>query len=338
LVCLNIGGRAGIIAFFSNLFTTLIVYLIGLSGVYKFDAIGLMWDKRNYDQFNYIVYICAPIVSMVTHIGVYTIQYHKKEAMKQYGPGCAYGIITITGALLLSLINDEFYKDKQGKIITYGKFLIGVMNTGALGGVTINRRFKTCTKGYYFYFYLCSGYLAGWLFFAFYGLAFLGGKQGVIAFIANNMIIRSLEFFNWIYKFDRLEEEEKEKVKNEKNQQLISTNKIQIDNNIVYGVFPTEIKDFDSDVIIKPTEEIQSPTNQIAMQSKNEEFFYKNENESGTKRQEKVNVSIELKDNGIDEENHSTKNTKSIKSKKINLSQDPESCVNMEIINNNNHS
>ena len=201
-VCVDIGGRQGTIGFFANFFTTLIAYLIGLTGVYDFNVTNLMWDESEYMVMNTFVFAGAPFIAAFASASVYFVNKFKHSFFVLVGKFGGYTVVVIFGALWFQALTTDFYINDSKIMITYGQYCILFWHTGCMCGLSDPKRYKQWIKGYSFQNYLIVGYVSGWLRVATMGIANLGGKQGFVSFIACNILMRILEYCNNCYHFD----------------------------------------------------------------------------------------------------------------------------------------
>lgn len=210
-ICSDIGGKSGCIGFFANFFTTLICYLISFTKWYEFDVTGLMWDPSEYAVMDKFVLISTPFITAMASVSIHLVIRHKESFIKIAGKNGGYGIIAIFGSLWFQAISSEFII-KRGNAISYGEYCIIFWNAGCMCGLTDKRFFKKWIPGYEFHNYLIIGFITGWLRIGTMGIANLGGKQGICAFIASMFFIWTLEIFNWYFEFDKGEKEQEAEI------------------------------------------------------------------------------------------------------------------------------
>jgi len=216
-ICMDLGGRPGTIAFFSNFLTTFVAWLISLLGPYTINIKEIMYNPLDYQVFDIYLYIFGPLIGALGSVGVFWVTHLKDNFTKMFGRIDSYAIIGLYGSLWLVALTTPFYTKPGGDIVSYGQYLAGVWHVGVLAGITDKKRFKIWIPRYNFHNYLITGYIGGWIYIGLGGMVHFGGKQGFSAFLANNVLVRLLELFNYICKFDKSEVENKANDKNNKD-------------------------------------------------------------------------------------------------------------------------
>jgi hypothetical protein len=192
----DIGGKAGTLSFFGNMFAFLFVYLIGLSKVYDFDYMSVLWDPAYYTYLDNYIYAFGPICSLMSCVGGHLISVQLQRNHQMKIRIVSYSCINIMGFLILLILNVPFRIVDGTNTITYGAFFINFWHIGALASLSAHHKFKRLFNKYAFYHYMAVGYIAGWIGVGQMGFMVLGGKHGFCAFQGNLVYIYFIDLLN----------------------------------------------------------------------------------------------------------------------------------------------
>jgi hypothetical protein len=199
----DIGGKPGTIAFFANCISLLIVYLIGLSEIYKYDVINSVYNSIYLKKLDAFIYAFAPCFSMVAALCLHFISEAKGVNVNRVS---IYGLVTLFGSLILSTFTTTYFELNGGKIVTYGAYFTNYWHIGCLLGLSIRDRYKHhFIKGYYFYHYMFAGYISGWIGIGLSAVIYVGGKHGFAAFMANLIYMWFVHFIFVVFKIPESE-------------------------------------------------------------------------------------------------------------------------------------
>jgi hypothetical protein len=203
----NVGGVRGLYAFIANLINIGFQSLISLSGIYEYKINKFLIDLELYEHINIYMYIFGPIFSMVACLSVQLISNRIDKFIILSHRIMAYCIVTTFGTLFLITFKSVYYINSEGISVLYGNSFASCWNIGSLAGFTVKGKFHDYVKDFHFYHYLIVGYMSGWIHIGLIGFCHIGGRQGVIAFIANIVYIYILKLiFHKRIKTSKVEE------------------------------------------------------------------------------------------------------------------------------------
>ncbi len=218
---MDVGGKTGVIALFSNLVTLLIYYLISLTGLYDFKLLYLVYNQDYYLNLNWYVYVFAPLVTVLAVMSVYFIVWYIAGVMVQCGKLHAYGLVLFIGCVFFEMAKLKYFI-VNSKDLSWGYYFVDYWHVGCFVGITSKFKFKKYVKNYNAHNYIIAGYLAGWMNILVSGIINFGGRQGFVSFITCYIWIILLEWFNCCCQFkitwieDVLSKGQKDKVEDEK--------------------------------------------------------------------------------------------------------------------------
>lgn len=194
---LNIGGRAGTIAFLSNLTLITLQNLVYSPGAntYTYPVFKYLLNLEQYKYLNFYIYFFGPLLTCFAAVLIHILAEIKDNIVKITHRCFAYGIVCTVGCLVLLTFKREYY-NTGNEAMDYSIIYISFWHIGSLSGLTTKIRFKYYTKNYYFYHYLISGYIGGWIFIFLAGIFFLGGKHGFMAFLGNLVYLNLIEYLH----------------------------------------------------------------------------------------------------------------------------------------------
>jgi len=251
---MGIGGRPGTFAFFSNFFTTIIAWLVSLIGFYTVSIEEIFYNPLEYQVIDIYIYIFGPLIAALGSVGIYWVANINDNFTKIAGNIGPYTVIGLYGSMLLETFKTPFYTKPSGNVVSYGQYFINYWHVGVLIGITERKMFKKWIKGYNFHNYIIAGYIGGWILTSLQGLVSFGGKHGLVALLANNVLIRLLDLCNYYCFFDSEVNTKKSNTdninnenainnvenENKENEVIIPTNKITNDKDDV-NVFITSV-------------------------------------------------------------------------------------------------
>lgn len=183
------GGKYGVIAFLSNLIPC---SFFALDQNYK----QPFYDQRFYEALDFYIYIFGPLVCGFTSL-LASFFALKMKFKNKHSAVISSGLLF---SFLLILISKS---PNEGSFsFTYGEIFILFDQVGLLCALSKENFFKMCAfKQQIFHNYFLMGYLAGWINIASIGICNIGGKVGVVAFLATNFYIRSIKVLRGDYDF-----------------------------------------------------------------------------------------------------------------------------------------
>ena len=196
------GGKYGTIGFFGNLLAVFCSYL-------NQDCEYPLYDFEYYKMLNWKIYVFGPLVCGVSGFLCYI--YHKYFGLTKHVACTVNGLLD---SLLLLLIQERPEYDGLSFSLTYGEIFNFFQHIGLLAGLnneamvsSSNLTDKKEILGKHFFF---IGFLAGWIYIAVMPFFIVGGKNGLMAFLASNIYIRSLRLWSKLPCFNKNQNNHKE--------------------------------------------------------------------------------------------------------------------------------
>ena len=176
------GGKYGTMGFFGNLLVVLFAYLNN-------DCDYPVYDFDFYKMLNWRIYVFGPVVTGISCLLSY-VYYNYFNLTKHV----AANVNGVLNSLLLLLIHEKPGFNGNLFYMTYGEIYNDFEQIGLLASLTkdeyLIKSEKKNEKEHLGLHYFIIGYLAGWIYIAVMPFLNLGGKNGFMAFLGNNVYVR----------------------------------------------------------------------------------------------------------------------------------------------------
>jgi hypothetical protein len=225
-IFVNVGGKPGTIAFISNFLTLCIVYFIGLSKVYDFEILPVLWDPRQYAALNVWIYVFGPFFGSISCLGVHLVGYFREVVEQNTSRVFSYGTMTLFVSFYLQIFSYQYMTYTRGTqfvTVSYGAYFLGFCHAGTLGGISLKYKFSDYLKEYNFHHYIIVGYIAGWVLLGMSGILMMGGKHGFSGFSGNIIYIYSVKLIECLFCKKEKIDSNRVDVKSEENEKIKSS-------------------------------------------------------------------------------------------------------------------
>ena len=176
------GGKYGTLGFFGNLLALLFAYLNN-------DCDYPVYDFDFYRMLNWRIYVFGPVVTGISSLLSY-VYYNYFNLTKIV----AANVNGVLNSLLLLLIHERPEFNGVHFYMTYGELYSYFEHIGLLASLTkdelLIKSQKKGKKEHLGLHFFLIGYLAGWIYIAVMPFLNVGGKNGFMAFIGNNIYVR----------------------------------------------------------------------------------------------------------------------------------------------------